>query len=107
MDEHAPHGTCGRTRESFLMQTIRIIIEELAYHRNGVSGEGFHVVTFREGREPMVAVVFEGEGQVAVFNRERLGDGRITSRTHGYRGEVYEPFLRKAIGVYRNRYRAR
>jgi hypothetical protein len=107
MDEHTPHGTCGLNGESLLMQTIRITIEELAYHRNGVSGQGFHVVTFREEREPMVAVVFEGEGQVAVFNRERLGNGRITSRTHGYRGEVYEPFLRKAIAAYRNRSRAR
>jgi hypothetical protein len=88
-----------------MQKIIRITIEEIAYHRNGVSGEGFHVVTFREEREPMVAVVFEGAGQVAVFNRERLGAGEITVGRKRYRGAVYEPALRKTIAVYQSRRR--
>jgi hypothetical protein len=80
-----------------------ITIEEVAYHRNGISGEGFHVVTFRHGQEPMVAVVFDGEGQVAIFNRDMLRDGVITFGTNSYRGDVFEPFLRAAVTAYQNR----
>jgi hypothetical protein len=81
----------------------RLTLEDVAYHRNGVSGEGFHVLTFREGQEPMVAVVFAGEGQVAVFNRNMLGDGVITFGVNSYRGDEFEPFLRAAITAYQQR----
>lgn len=82
-------------------------IEEIAYHRNGVGGQGFHVVTFRDrlqGRREsrMVAIVFdydEPQGQCAVFDRELLGAGNITAyEDNCFRGDdTWGKELRKAI----------
>src|SRR3990172_6436305 len=74
-------------------------IEGIAYHRNGVCGEPFYVVKFREGRDPMIAVVFDFEEEdayearihtnprTAVFNRKLLGEGVIAFRENSYRGD--------------------
>ncbi|KKK97282.1 hypothetical protein LCGC14_2654330 [marine sediment metagenome] len=86
-------------------------IEQVAYYRNGISGHPFHVVTFRQFEEPaltpdeqpkMVAIVFEGSGQVAVFNRELLGRGVIDfglveDGGNSWRGDQFENELRAAI----------
>lgn len=51
----------------------KIVIEKIDYHRNGVGGEGFHVVLFAEPKEErrMAAVVFptvqRWNGRVAVL----------------------------------------
>lgn len=37
-------------------------IEEIAYHRNGVCGEGFHVVKFIEDGARKIGIVFERKG---------------------------------------------
>jgi hypothetical protein len=90
--------------EVLRMQTTgKLTLQDVAYHRNGSGREGFHVVTFREGQDPMVAVVFEGEGRVAVFNRQMLGDGVIAFGVNSYRGDAFTPFLRAAITAYQNR----
>lgn len=86
-------------------------IEEVVYHRNGICGTPFHVVTFRQFEDPkltpdeqpkMVAIVFEGRGQVAVFNRELLGRGVIEfglmeDGGNSWRGDQFESELRAAI----------
>ncbi len=70
------------------------------YHRNGISGEGFHIVLFDDrtenARKPrrMVGVVFEGGGRVAVFDVDELSAGDIDS---AWRGELFGPYLRDAI----------
>jgi hypothetical protein len=72
---------------------------EVAYHRNGVSGEGFHVVKF-DTYNPfqfLVGVVFHEPGHVAVFNRELLGKGVIAFGENSYQGDHFEPGLRKMI----------
>jgi hypothetical protein len=33
----------------------------VTYHRNGVSGVGFHLVTFRHGADRLMAVVFDAD----------------------------------------------
>jgi hypothetical protein len=33
----------------------------VTFHRNGISGIGFHLVTFRHGPERMMAVVFDAD----------------------------------------------
>lgn len=86
-------------------------IEQVAYHRNGISGQSFHVVTFRQFEDSvltpdeqpkMVAIVFEGRGHVAVFNRELLGRGVIDfglveDGGNSWRGDQFEDELRAAI----------
>ena len=85
-------------------------IQEVAYHRNGVSGEGFHVVTFKSDRRisqgatrkfpDMVAVVYEERGKVAVFDRDLLAAGVIAFGENSWRAEAFEPELRAAIKEY-------
>jgi hypothetical protein len=84
---------------------MKIKIEKIAYHRNGVAGEGFHVATFicPENKTPMVGIVFEGGGQCAVFNRQLLGEGVIERRKNSWRGDCYESDLREAIKQFRGR----
>ena len=74
-------------------------IKEIAYHRNGVGGNGFHVVTFKErGYPKMVAVVFEERGNVAAFDRELLSQGVIKFGVNSWRGaDEFEKELRAAI----------
>lgn len=76
-------------------------VQSVAYHRNGVAGEGFHVVTFtmRDGREgrPMVATVFATPGQVAVLDVGKLADGDVAFGSNSWRGDNFEPGLRQAI----------
>lgn len=78
---------------------MKLCIEHIQYHRNGISGAPFHVLTFRdpdEGR--MVGVVFEEPYHVAVFNLDKLAVGNIAFSVNSWRGDRYEPFLRTAIG---------
>lgn len=90
------------------MKTSRksqIGILRVEHHRNGVGGAPFHVVTFRDpsaakergGSGNMVAVLFEGEGRVAVFDRDLLGRGEIGFGVNSWRGDQYEPELRRAV----------
>jgi hypothetical protein len=100
-------------------------IEEVAYHRNGVGGVGFHVVNFRwrEEDDPpttthnMMGVCFELEGEseklaeegkfynppTAVFNRDLLALDDISFGSNSYRGDVFDKPLREAIKAYDER----
>jgi len=77
---------------------------DVAYHRNGVSGNDFCVITFdtiSEGeRYHMVATVFKEKGSVAVFDREKLGMGVIGFGLNSWRGDDFEEELRKIIGIW-------
>ena len=81
-------------------------IINVAYHRNGVAGNGFHVVHFRSGRDNMYGVVFEEKGNVAVFNQKLLSEGVIEAGVNSYRGDDYEAFLRWAVQKYYDKLRA-
>ncbi len=95
-----------------MFREVEVRPEVVDYHRNGVSGAGFHVITFQsrslwtdgheEPWEPMFAVVFEEEKHVAVFNREKLGAGDIGfAGGNSWRGDVYELPLRREIAAWR------
>ena len=81
-----------------------LVIEEIAYHRNGVSGVGFHVVKFSEPSEErqMLAVLFDTDewGHVAVFDRKLLGRDIIKFGENSWRGDHYEKELRQAIAAH-------
>jgi hypothetical protein len=90
---------------------MTIQVEGVAYHRNGVMGEGFHVVAFRwaeVGDEPraMLGIVFPGgpELRVAVLDREQTRTGNIFMHPTGqhaggnaWRGDNFAAALFEAI----------
>lgn len=81
------------------MATNRRILRSVDYHRNGICGEGFHVVRFSdpEGGE-MVATVFAESGYVAVLNITELANGNTAfAQGNSWRGDHYEDWLREAI----------
>jgi hypothetical protein len=97
---------------------MRIQVKEVAYHRNGVAGEGFHVVrfSFTEGGMPhpnlvgavvggkphpnMVGIVFDGGGRVAVLDADLTAAGNIAfAMGNSWRGDQFEADLRDAIRV--------
>lgn len=79
----------------------QIVIERVAYHRNGICGNGFHAITFRQlDNTPMMGVVFEEPGNIAVFNRELAGAGNLDFYTNSWRGDEFEQALRQAVADY-------
>jgi hypothetical protein len=82
-------------------QTIKPLLKiiEIASHRNGVTGEPFWVVRFDErGNGRMVAILFSGKGQCAVLEVDETANDNIAfAMGNSWRGDDYEPTLRKAI----------
>ena len=81
---------------------MKLKIIAIAHHRNGICGAPFHVVLFEDvGAEASrkVAIVFEEEHHCAVLDVSKLAAGDIAFGSNSFRGDVYEPTLRKA---YRN-----
>ena len=82
---------------------MKLNIKEVSYHRNGVCGEGFNAVLFtwrdEDGKlRNMVASVFDGAGQCAVYDVDELKAGNIAFASgNSWRGDHYEGELRKAI----------
>ena len=83
------------------MYNIDVSVKEIEYHRNGISGNGFHVIKFNckeDGKNlHMVGILFEEQGSCAVFDQDLLGQGNIKFGENSWRGDVYEDKLRKAI----------
>jgi hypothetical protein len=96
-------------------RTIAKIVD-IAYHRNGVAGYGFHVVLFkpRPGEvagdsmaSPMVAVLFDAsedsdpalaqQCRTAVLAVPHLAKGNITFGSNSWRGDNWDDDLRDAI----------
>ena len=86
-----------------------IEIEEVAYHRNGICGEGFHLVKFTDSVEgPMLGVLFapdydedgynpKSNGRCAIMQRDKLKDDVIAFMANSWRGDHWEDVLRQAI----------
>lgn len=70
----------------------------IGYHRNGISGEGFHTLRWkmRDGQtRNMLAVVFDGNGQCAVIDMDEPEET--------WRGDYFEAELRAAIKAWEDR----
>lgn len=81
---------------------VKIKMTAVSYHRNGICGEGFHACLFDwndDGtKRKMVASVFDGAGQCAVYDVAQLADGNIAFACgNSWRGDHFEDLLRKAI----------
>lgn len=94
-------------------QSKQVKIEDIAYHRNGVSGRGFYAVAFTcPDNGPMVGVVFPSgetaEGiseftpsdagvECAVLQRELLAEGIVAFGVNSWRGDCYAKALVQGI----------
>lgn len=85
------------------------LIQQIAYHRNGLTANSFFVVLFKwhDGKSirNMVASIFEEPGQLSVFDIDQLLKGNIKFGQGGnsWRGDEYETTLRNAIEIYKAR----
>lgn len=79
---------------------------KIAYHRNGIAGNGFYVVLFKpsgryEGHPTLfLATVFNEPGNIAVLalDSQRGLDNRIIGfADNSWRGDHFEPELREYI----------
>jgi hypothetical protein len=80
----------------------KLKIQEIQFHRNGVSGSGFHAVRFDVVSGPdgergsFLATVFEGPGDIAVINLDRIAEYGV-GLGNKWRGDYYESTIRAAI----------
>jgi hypothetical protein len=88
------------------MRVKRIRIRAIDCHRNGIGGAPFHVALFDEdrGAHPedqgrKVGIVFNEPGYCAVLDIAKLAAGDIAFGSNSWRGDEYEPHLRKAINA--------
>jgi hypothetical protein len=77
----------------------------IAHHRNGLMGVGFHVVLFRDGKEPMLGIKFdnvESDKSVytAVLSVDKLTDGDIAFGSNSYRGDEFDEDLTAWSSMY-------
>jgi hypothetical protein len=79
---------------------MKLKIIATASHRNGVAGARFDVVLFKDTRgegSRKVGIVFEEPKHCAVLDVAKLAAGDIAFGSNSWRGDDYEPHLRKAI----------
>ena len=83
---------------------MRIKTQEVAYHRNGIGGDGFYVVRFTTSGDsetrgrPMLGILFDEPGAVAVLDIGLLADGVIAFTKNSWRGaDSFGAALRRAI----------
>ena len=78
---------------------MKLKLLDLARHRNGVGGEPFCVVRFRCDGDDMIATVFDAPWHTAVLSLSKLAEGVIAFAENSYRGDEFEPWLRKKIAA--------
>ena len=80
----------------------KVVIERVAFHRNGICGNGFHVILFTQlDGTKMQGVVFEEPGNIAVFDRDLVGQSNVDFYSNSWRGDEFEQALREAVAEYR------
>ena len=82
---------------------MNLQIITIEYHRNGICGAPFHVVLFHEAESRKVGILFDRAYHCAVLDVIRLHEGEITFGSNSWRGDQYEPDLRKAVAEFERR----
>jgi hypothetical protein len=75
-------------------------IIDIAYHRNGITGTPFNVVLFNDRGDAgsrKVAILFGQPEYCAVLDVAKLAAGDIAFGSNSWRGDQYEPHLRRAV----------
>ena len=78
----------------------KITVTQLAYHRNGICGNGFYAILFDDAEfGPMVATLFDEPGNCAVLQVPMLSepDKGVAFGVNSWRGDHYEGLLREAV----------
>lgn len=78
-------------------------IQQIAYHRNGSMGLGFHAVLFTvkgKPREKFLASVFEEPNAVSIIRLDLIEQHGVTFGENSWRCEHYEDELRAAIAAH-------
>ena len=79
---------------------MKLNILNIDYHRNGICGAPFHAIVFRDKREKgsvKLGVVFDAPSHTALLDIGKLADCDIEFGSNSWRGDQYEPALRRAI----------
>lgn len=79
---------------------MKLTLLNHSYHRNGISGAPFEVVIFRDQGEEAslkLAILFEASHHCAVLDIARLAAGDIAFGSNSWRGDTYEPALRRLL----------
>jgi hypothetical protein len=76
---------------------MKLKLIEHAQHRNGVCGSPFDIVLFHDGESRKLAILFSEPGRCAVLDVAKLAAGDIAFGSNSWRGDHYEPHLRKAV----------
>ncbi len=83
-----------------MIRSAKIRVVAAAYHRNGISGAPFHVFLFDDTGDEntrKVGILFEAPHHCAVLDVAKLAGGSIGFGLNSYRGDCFEPALRKAL----------
>ena len=81
---------------------MRIKTLATARHRNGVAGQPFEVILFKEygpGGSRKAGIVFDEPHYCAVLDIGLLAAGDIAFGSNSWRGDHFEQSLRKAIRI--------
>jgi hypothetical protein len=84
---------------------MKLKIIDIASHRNGICGAPFHAVLFHdsgpEGSRKL-AIVFDEPHHCSVLDIVKLSAGDIAFGSNSWRGDHFEPQLRKAIAKHQH-----
>jgi hypothetical protein len=81
---------------------MSLTILDIAHHRNGIAGAPFHAILFCDDEDPdagavKLGIVFNAPWHTAVFDIGKLSEWFIGFGLNSWRGDRYEPHLRRAI----------
>ena len=82
---------------------MNITILKIHRHRNGIGGAPFNAIVFAdtgEGASVKVGIVFDASGHTAVLDINKLVECDVAFGSNSWRGDAYEPHLRRAITRY-------
>lgn len=66
-------------------------------HRNGICGAPFTVAIIEDSESCKLAILFDAPDHCAVLDLEKLSNGDIAFGSNSYRGDCYEPGLRRML----------
>ncbi len=75
----------------------RLRVTDHARHRNGICGAPFTVALIDDGESRKLAILFDAPDHCAVLDIGKLAEGDIAFGSNSYRGDCYEPDLRRAL----------
>lgn len=76
---------------------MNLQLQNIAFHRNGICGAPFHVLHFHDGESLKVGIVFDERWHCAVLDVSKLAAGDIAFGSNSWRGDHFEPLLRRLI----------